>query len=241
MYTRAFLFPSLVFLGLLTTSVVAHADFLGARAGVVSWDQSWEGNIGTAILGNNVSVEDEQNKGFYLSFEQPLPFIPNMKVQATQMLGSGKVSSDFNYEGSGANTGDALEISLDSQDAILYGEILDNWVSLDLGLALRRYDAEFLIANGSIKDDASVVLPMVYGAARFDLPLSGFYGKLELLNTRYDGSGIEDYQFGLGYESKWRLGAELGIRQSRFELDDVDDFSTDLKVDGAYLALTLHI
>lgn len=241
MYKRTFLFPALVFLGLLTTSLVAHADFLGARAGVVSWDQSWGGDLSTAKLGSNVNVEDEQNMGFYLSFEQPLPFIPNMKVQATSMSSSGKVNSDFNYDGSSANTGDAVDINLDSQDAILYGEILDNWVSLDLGVALRRYDAEFLIANGSIKDDASVVLPMFYGAARFDLPLSGFYGKLELLNTSYDGSGIEDYQFGLGYESKWRLGAELGVRQSKFELDDVDDFSTDLKVDGVYLALTLHI
>lgn len=219
------------------------ADTIGFHAGIVQWDQSWGGNLDSADLGTNTEIEDDKNAGFYAAIELLIPLLPNLKIQSTPMGAVGKVKSAFTYNGETTSVGADVDIQFDQQDVIFYNQLLDNWVSLDLGLALRRYDAEFVIENGAndIEDEASATIPMFYGAARFDLPLSGVYALAELMAISVGDNSISDYKIALGYESKLRVGAEVGLRDSAMEIDDVDDFSTDISVDGLYLALTLHL
>jgi len=221
----------------------ASADFVGFHAGIVQWDQSWDGSLDTADVGNNIDIDDDKGTGFYASIELPIPLLPNLKVQSTPMNAMGEVKSAFTYNGELTTAGADVDLQLDQQDVIFYNQVLDNWLSLDLGLALRRYDAEFVIENGvtDIKDEASATIPMFYGAAKFDLPFSGFYGMGELMTISVGDNAITDYKVGLGYESKMRVGAQVGLRESSLEIDDVDDFSADISVDGVYLALTLHL
>jgi outer membrane protein len=222
----------------------ASADFLGFRAGVVQWDQSWEGNLVQADLTKNVSVADEKSTGFYASVELPIPLVPNLKVQSTPMNTSGKVDQNFTYEGKTLAADSKVDIQFDSQDVILYNQVLDNWVSLDLGLAFRHFDAAFFVENknsdGNVSEEESAIIPMLYGAARFDLPVTGFYGMGEVLTLPAGDNTITDYKMGLGYESDFRVGAELGVRSNTIEID-VDGFTTNVSVEGAYIALTLHL
>lgn len=221
----------------------ALADTIGFHAGIVQWNQSWDGNLDSADLGTNTDIDDDKNIGFYAAIELPIPLLPNLKVQSTPMSAVGKVKSAFTYNGETTSIGADVDIQFDQQDVIFYNQLLDNWVSFDLGLALRRYDAQFMIENGAndITDEATATIPMFYGSARFDLPWSGSYALAELLAISVGDNAISDYKIALGYESKFRLGAEVGLRESAIEIDDVDDFSTDISVDGIYLALTLRL
>lgn len=238
---KTFSFTALVFSLVIVLSAPIYADALGVSASVTQWSPSWDGNLGDGDLEGSMSLDDDDSTAISISFEHPVPFLPNVKLQSTPLSTEGVVDSDFTYPGVGmVSTTDEVELIFDTQDAIFYWQTLDNWVSLDLGLAARQFDAEFTV-NDTPEVDDSFVLPMLYGAARFDLPLSGFYGRGELLFVSYSGSKIHDFQFGLGYESSFRLGAELGLRSSGISLDDVEDFDTDINASGAYLALTFHI
>lgn len=237
---KTFSFTALAFSLVIVLSAPINADTLGVSASVTQWSPSWDGNLGDGDLEGSMSLDDDDSTAISISFEHPVPFLPNVKLQSTPLSTEGTVNTSFDYEGSTVNIGEDVKLVFDTQDAIFYWQTLDNWVSLDLGLAARQYDAEFTRNNVPEVDD-SFVLPMLYSAARFDLPLSGFYGRGELLFVSYDGSKIHDFQFGLGYESSFRLGAELGLRSSGVSLDDVQDFDTDITASGAYLALSFHI
>ncbi len=237
---KTFGFVALVICFSFVFSPSVFADAIGLTASVTQWSPSWDGNLGNGDLEGDMSLDDDKSTGFSIAFEHPVPVFPNIKFQSTPLSTKGTSTSSFSMGTVNVISSDDIDLAFDSYDAIFYWQALDNWVSLDLGLAARQYDGELLV-NGVSEVDGSIVLPMLYTGARFDLPLSGFYGRGELLFVSYGGSSIHDFQFGLGYESSLHLGAELGLRSSSISLDDVEDFDTDISASGAYFSLSFSI
>ena len=161
------------------------------------------------------------------------------------------MGTDIVFDGRSFSTNEDIVSTLDltHTDATLYYELLDNWVSLDLGLTVRAFEGEASIegidssSNEPVvaQQDIDVPIPMLYGKAKFELPFTGFAVEAEGNLIQVSGNGITDLSVKLGYESKIGLGAELGYRQFALELDDEDDFSAEINVDGIYLGLSLHI
>ncbi len=218
-----------------------RADIVGVHAGIVHWANSWDGEVDTAEIGENADIDDDTSTGFYLAAELPIPLLPNVRIQNTPLSGQGESSRIFGYEREIVSVGTDLDLQFNLFDAIAYAEIFDNWVSLDIGLAIRHFDAEFVIGNELVEDKASDITPLIYAGARADLPLSGWYSRGEFLGFGSGDSKLNELKLGIGYESKYRMGGELGYRQNTLELDDVDGLSTGLSTDGVYLALTLSI
>ena len=168
---RKFSMPLILALSVLSTNV--NADALGLYVGGGVWDHDASGTFG--VLGESINVESDLNFSgendtyFYAAFEHFVPLVPNIRIEAASMGHSGSAASVvFN----GVTLSGDSAISLDTADAIIYYRILDNWVNFDLGINVRKLDGDFTVDTETLS--ISETIPMLYIAAQFDLPFSGF-------------------------------------------------------------------
>lgn len=229
-------------------SVPASADMLGVYVGTGNWKPEASGNISNAsndelVIGSSgVDIRDKNQTGFYLAFEHPIPLIPNamIKEQDLKSNGSGPFTGSFGGETFTGNVDSEFDLS--HRDYTIYYEILDNWVNLDLGLTARQFDGYVNVSDGvqTANESFDETLPMLYGKARFDLPFTGLSVSAVLNYISASGNTISDTALYLGYETSIGLGVEGGIRTFSLELDDEDDFTSDLEFDGVFVNATYH-
>ncbi len=219
---------------LIIASQLTQADTIGLYAGVGVWQAEAGNDTDIAALSvNDIDLGDDNSNFAYIALEHPVPLIPNIRLQQV----------DLDLSSNGATH---IDLDITHQDAILYYEILDNWVNLDLGLSARRYDGTARVNSGagSVKLNLDDLVPMIYAKAQFDLPLSGLSVAADLNATDYSGDEITDVSVKIAYESNLipllGLGAEIGYRYMSMELDDLRYLDKELTVDGPYAAVTLH-
>lgn len=242
----------LLFAATFLISFPAYADTLGLHAGIGNWFQNYSGTA--QYDGDELSIEDtfglDNDNGltFYVALEHFVPLVPNIKIAHSKIESSGDNTLSENTEFAGitfpAGTQVSSSVKLDHTDLVLYYEILDNVVSADIGLNIRVIQGEFSL--GSTTNTASTPsftapLPMLYGALKFDLPFTGFYARGEGNIIAYSGNKILDLKVAAGYESSVGLGCEIGWRNLALEIKDVDDVDADVKFNGAYAMLTIHL
>ena len=241
---RVFLLTATIFLSVLF-SFAAHADILGWRVGANSWQQSYEGDVQAGSfdidIEKNLGYDDATGVNLYLSFEHPIPLIPNIMIQRTEIDTSGR-GSVGGIEFGGIELDGAVTSSMDLShtDFTLYYEILDNWVSFDIGITGRLFDDGVQITDvstGRSGDlDISYMIPLLYAEARFDLPFSGLSLGVNGSGISYDGDSLFDLKVNLAYEFVFGLGIEGGYRTMNFEYDDGEDFA-DVRFGGIYAGL----
>ena len=96
---------------------------------------------------------------------------------------------------------------------MLYYEVMDNWINLDLGVDLKRFDGEVSLAGESTSRlNIDEVVPVVYFSARFDLPFTGFYIGADLNNLAIGDSDVDDTTLMFGYETGTGIGIEGGLK-----------------------------
>lgn len=232
-----------------SASVATQADIVGATAGAYMWKQSWEGDVKAGSqsvdMNKDLGYDDETGKSFYVALEHPVPVIPNIRLQHTDLDISeqGTLTKSFTFDGKGYAQSEVVDSTTDLShtDATLYYEILDNWVNLDVGVTVRMFDGEVSIkgtsGEGAIDLDAPV--PMGYINARFDLPLTGLYASGLVNVISYGDNKISDVTLGLGYELGI-VGLEIGYRNFDVDLED-DNEEANVTVDGYFLAVVIDI
>jgi outer membrane protein len=229
-------------------SASASADFLGLYVGGGSWNHDPSGDFSSTDAGStNIDVastlglSDESETYFWAAFEHPVPVLPNVRVERTALGHSGSGSTSVTFDGQNFTSNYASNVVLDSTDIVLYYRLLDNWVNLDLGLNVRSIDGEFSIKDGANDRivDVSETVPMLYAAAQFDLPFTGFSVGADYSVISYDGSSYSDMRVRGIYETG-PLGFELGLRTTSLELDDVDGINANVDFDGLMMGVFLH-
>ncbi|MGB5324387.1 MAG: TIGR04219 family outer membrane beta-barrel protein [Pseudomonadales bacterium] len=242
-------------------SQAASADrIFGVYAGVSQWTQNYDGSIqdldadngapGEEIdFNNDLGLDEDDGNVFYLAIEHPVPFLPNIKLQQTELevAETNLTSQQFKYGDAtyNANIEVRTEADLSHTDATFYYQVFDNWISLDLGLTVRFFDGFVSIKETSgpqsAREDFDSPVPLLYGKARFDLPLSGLSASVAA-NALGDGDNMfVDFEAALQYEHALGAGVELGFRRMALDLDDIDDIKVDLTIDGAYFGLFYHL
>lgn len=236
--------------GLVLAAPFAAADVLGVYVGAGQWQSDYSGLLGDSD--NNIDVDelglkDSDNNFFYIAFEHPIPILPNARIQHTDLSSrqSALITQSFTLDGETFVVGDdvATDVDLTHTDYTLYYELLDNWVNLDLGVTVRQFDG-YVQAEGNLNSqyvDLDEAIPMIYGKAQFDLPLTGLYVGVQANIISYDDNDLSDMSANIGYrfiDSVLDLGIELGYRQ--MSLDINEDVTADVDIKGPYAALTLH-
>ena len=237
--------------GALTLPLSSHADtVLGLYLGAYSWQSSFSGDLGTDGDSDIDSEKDlgfdssEANTVFYAALEHPIPVLPNIRLQKTALEVDGSSDSvTFTFDGANFSSAVSTDVDFSHTDLTLYYEILDNWVSLDVGITARKFDGSILITdNATTSREVSLdaTIPLGYLKAQFDLPFTGLSVGVDGNFIGYSGNSISDVNAMLNYEMSFGLGLALGYRSMSLELDDVDDLNTKLTFDGYYGAITYH-
>lgn len=239
---------------LLATSPLAFSDtVLGIYAGGGTWNADFSGEIGDVNqLGadlEDLGLQDQGNNYYFVALEHPIPLIPNIRIQSTDisMSETSTLTQGFTLNGTTYSVSDDVVSDIDFShiDATLYYEILDNWVNLDLGLTARKFDGYIDVRSTtqSASQDLDFTIPMLYGKAQFNLPLTGFFLAAGGNYAGYSGSDITDLQASLGYQSDGLLldfGLEVGMRSFSIQLDDVSDLDANMDLEGPFASLYLH-
>lgn len=221
----------------------ADADVIGFEAGVNYWSHSMSGEVRSPVADNNfvrIDFDDENDFNFFVTLEHPVPFLPNVKIQQNNIQSAGPVPlSDREFLG-GQAIDVAGDIDLSHTDLMLYYEVLDNWVNLDLGLSAKYFNGYSQFNYPNLIDDRADFddwIPMLYAKAQFDLPLTGLSAAAALEALTFDDNDVVDLDLALKYQTKLGLGAALGYRTMDIDLKNINSFRSDLKVDGFYLGM----
>ncbi len=224
----------------------SYADFVGINIGAAHWSPSLSGsfnsnNGGSLIdLNDDLGINDDSHTSLVFTFEHPFPVLPNIRYQgfALDSSGSSTLDSNLNFNGETFNSGNRVRtnFNLSHDDIVLYYQLLDNWINLDMGVDLKYFNGEVeLSGNTTTRVDVDETIPLLYLSARFDLPYSGFYIGANFNNLSLGDNSVEDSSLKLGYESNYGLGFEGGIKTFSLELDDANNLDTNLKYDGLFL------
>ena len=236
---------------LLATPLSASADIVGFDFGAYGWRASAEGYL--QDNGTRADVEDElgldsseTNTVIWAALEHPLPVLPNLKLQYTPMefSGSGRLDNSISFDGIdfiGSERVDT-DLTMDQLDVILYYEVLDNIVDLDLGLNFKVIDGEITIVGRTsgerYQEDLPGVVPMVYLNAGVNLPITNLSLGLEASGIAYSGDRYTDIKASLGYQVAV-LKLEAGYRLQQLVVDDLDGADVDVEVGGPFVGAAL--
>ena len=235
--------------------VIASADLLGVTVGANYWnyDISGTARYQTRDSSNNIDVNrdlgyDDGNLGYYYAqLEHPVPFLPNIRISKTDIDedANGALTKTVVYGGSTffVNENVSSKVQLDQTDITLYYSPLDTIVNVDLGLNAKYIDSKSRITgavSGTQTANVSGWVPMAYAGVGVDLPLTGLSVSAEGSYIKYQSSSFYDYTLRVTYTSPWFVGADIGYRKIKLDLDDFDDSFANVEFDGPYAGLYLH-
>jgi outer membrane protein len=227
------------------TSLNTSADTLSISAGAGGWGQASDGNFqkttdpSAVDLNDNLFWQDETQTYAFVTFEHFVPIIPNVRIMHTSLDQAGSGNTNFIFDGQqfGDPNGNEIvsnDFSFETLDLLAYYEVLDNVVSLDLGLNIRNITIDYTIVNGAaVNDSVDETIPMLYamvGASPWpDLIISG-----EVSYISFDGSTMSDFIAKVAYTTDFFVGFEAGYRNLTLELDDVSETDADMTFDGLF-------
>jgi outer membrane protein len=237
-----------IILGLGIAASLASADWLGASAGAGIWQENISGHIKTGNTINyfnnksaetdgdrntgNLGLEDKSQPYIWAKIIQPIPIIPNVKVQYTKYntSGTGLATGNFQLFGADININDRIhtDLTIDSYDATFFYELKPVIVDLEAGFGLNILDGKTTIKSLTTNQtsSASWMVPLPYLYARAETtPVFGLSveAQAKYLNVAvghyYDYQGaikyhlplpIFDISLAAGYKSQDILGKNGG-------------------------------
>ena len=235
----------LVALAIAAIPVVAMADVLSFSVGGGVWNTSPVGGFRQTGDPDLVDVQDELlwdsvPRGYVsASFEHPVPLLPNVRINIVSLNYSGNGNSSFTFDGTSYSGDIDNEMTIGQADLLLYWELLDNIVSLDIGLDARALNIDYSISdnNGhSTTDSASQVAPMLYTMVGVS-PWSGILLSAEAYYVSSAGSELSDYSAKISFTTDHFVGFEAGYRSENIVLDDIDNTFADLTFKGPFLGV----
>lgn len=218
-------------------STTAQADFLGLYAGV-------DGVYSQTSINDNSPTDDKFNAVYNVAFEHPVPFLPNLKLRYSEFGGTRN-----NFQ-SGIYMVDQ-DLDVNTLDAIAYYEILDNIVSVDAGLGVKRLDVSNTLRNTvpavniTFTADDKQTLPALYAAAGGKLPFTGFSAKAEVMAGKNSDADFNDINAEVKYNFietiALDVGVKFGYRAMTVNFDDDAKSGFDkIEAKGPYLGLEAH-
>ena len=221
--------------------LTAHADTLSISVGGGAWKTSPTGDFKKTTdpvpvdVKNNLFWGDETQGYAFITLEHFVPIIPNARLMLTKIDQSGSGVTSFNFDGQTYSGNVSNDFSIEALDLLLYYEVLDNVVSLDLGLNIRNLKVDYTLTStgANTTDSLNETVPMLYllvgGSPWPDLILSG-----EISYIAYSGSSISDFTAKVAYTTNFFVGFEAGYRKQKYEFDDVSETDANIEFDGVF-------
>jgi len=233
---------------ILSLPAISMADTLSVAVGGGMWQADPSGYFRNQSAGDttNIDVRDdlfwqkEDQTYLFITFEHFVPIVPNFRIMATNLDYSGSGTANFQLNGQTFSGNVTSEGSLDQTDILAYWEVLDNVVSLDLGLNVKFLDISYSVASSGVStsDSLDTTVPMLHGAVGVS-PVPGLYLGIEGNYVSLSGSRLTDLTAKVSYTTAYFFGVEGGYRSQSYTLDDVDGYYGSLDFDGPFLGAYL--
>ena len=224
--------------------VMATADVISFTIGGGVWNETPEGNIiqpsnaPTPVVDvkNNLFWTEESQGYLFATLEHPVPILPNVRLTYTSLDHAGSGTTSFDFDGVTYSGNVANDFTIEQTDLLLYYEVLDNVVSLDLGLNVRLLDISFTINDGTnnTSESVSAPVPMIYGMVGAS-PWPGVLLSAEANYMTLSGSTVSDFNAKISYTTDFFVGFEAGYRTETIELEDVDNTDANLDFKGPFI------
>ncbi len=229
----------------------AEAEFIGLNIGGIQGTPALNDGYNnfetdSIELVDDLELENPEQSSMVLILEHPIKALPNIKYRDHNLDSSDRITldADVNLNGQTFSSGKKITSTYDlsQNDIVLYYQLFNSRINLDLGVDLKKFDGEVSLggdANTSLAVDETI--PLLYLSARYDLPNSGFYVGANIHTSSIDlglsDSNAQDSTIMLGYDSGTGLGVEGGFKYFSLDLDKVDslDKDNDLEYDGIFL------
>lgn len=243
---------SIFVFAIILNPISALADVVGLSVGGGVWQASPEGDIGRSDINleSTLNLEEENNQFIFVAIEHPIPILPNIRVQHSEMEWNGDalIAAGTNLNGNAFVSSEQVAVSLDltHTDATLYYEVLDNVIDLDLGITARSFDGEASLIGATQQEaiDLDATGPLLYGRVGVDMPFTGLSAHLLANWINVDEFRLIDWAAEIMYEfdllPALDAGLILGYRSMLVELDDLDELQADASFEGYYFALQLR-
>jgi len=234
---------------LIAGSTTLFADTLSISAGAGIWQETPSGefrdvNTTAFSVTDDLFWSQENQNYFFITFEHPVPILPNIRLSSVKIdqTGSGLLTKQITIGGidyGTVNENITNSFSLDQKDITLYYEILDNVVSVDLGLNVKIANVDYSISgelSGSDSGSFSTTIPMLYALVGVS-PIPDLILSLEGSAIGYDGSSITDFNAKIAYTTNYFVGLEAGYRAQTFKFDEISGYTSNLEFKGPYAGL----
>ena len=233
----------------------SQADtLLGLYAGAQGWNMETAGGFSEDGQNTDFAFEDKTQTNIYAAFEHPIPLIPNIKVQRTEMNTQGDTNLTTNFTFGGQlftmNSDATSDVELTSTDIILYYELFDNdLISFDIGLNAKYLDGTLVVTekdnpDSTAMEEFSGAVPMLYSRLELGIPFTGFGAFAEGSYLSVDDHSLTDYQAAITYSLMENLALDVtfqvGYRTVTLELEDLDNIYSDLEFKGAFAGIEIH-
>ncbi len=235
--------------GALLLPGLASADFISIAAGGGIWQDTPSGTFRKTGDPTDVSLTDdlfwgkENQNYFFATLEHPVPILPNVRLMKTKLDhgGSGTLTRNIVINGQTYTVSENItsDASIDQLDMTLYWEILDNVVSLDLGLNAKQVKLDYTVTgstSGTTSDSFNQTIPMIYGMVGAS-PLPDLLIAVEGSYVTYSGTTVSDFTAKVSYTTSFFVGFEAGYRSQKFQLDDVAGTTTNIDFKGPFAGL----
>ncbi len=235
---------------LLALPGIASADVVSVAAGGGIWRDTPSGDV-RKLPDTSVDVEKDlfwksENQNYlFVTLEHPVPVLPNVRLSSTKLehSGSGNLTRSITVNGQTYNLNEYIEntFKFNQTDITAYWELLDNVVSVDLGLNVKSLDISYTVTGrttGSTSDSIKLTLPMLYAMVGAS-PLPGLMLSVEGTYVSLKGSAISDVTAKVSYTSDYFVGVEAGYRTQTYKLDDTDNYSGNLEFKGPFAGVYL--
>lgn len=232
----------------------AQADLLFTiEAGASSWNADASGKVDETVdLGSNgLNLDSEANNVLYAAFEHPIPVLPNFKVMKTDLELTGEGSASFDFLGGSYTGATDSTLDLSHTDLTMYWglPLPIPFVDINFGLTARQFDGEVSVADksGTVAPESEKLdftMPMGYLNVDIDTPF-GIYAYADVNALSFDGNGVTDTAFALGYTLPIPIvdvSLEAGQRAISVTTDkDTVDIETDIDVSGMFFGLNVSV
>ncbi len=217
----------------------AEAEFIGLNITPNQWAPAANSafhfsDTDSIGLADDLDMENPEQTSMTIILEHPIALLPNLRYQSYELNypETSTLNSDFDST--------AASFDLSQDDIVLYYQLLDNRINLDLGVDLKRFNGEVSFAGATdTRISVDETIPLFYLSARYDLPYTGFYVGADIntsiIDLGFSESNAQDSTIMLGYDSGNGVGFEGGFKYFSLDLDQVDDPDANLEYDGVYL------
>jgi len=222
----------------------ALADVIGGEVSVMYWGGAYGGDVVDRNTKSKVDFKDDlkfDDSGFVefsAALEHPVPVIPNVRIKHIAMDETANGSLGVEFDGITFTGAVKTDLDLTHTSAALYYEILDNYVSVDIGLEAKIFDGQLRIQETSTGEISETKIddpiPLGYVAASVELPLTGLSVGADVSAISYSGNKLVDAQAGIRYDISLAF-IYAGYRTMMITVDDVSGVDVDADISGAYI------